>query len=75
MSGDFSLIRSRSTVLLERMLDQLEGKDEFTQFDMNILEKLVKTSVVLETQNAKSGVDTGLRDLSAEDLENAYDGD
>ena len=73
--SDFASLRERSYKLLERMVEELENKSEFTSGDAGVIEKVVKTCVILETQAAKNGTDTGLKDLSAEDLEAAYDGD
>ena len=73
--SDFASLRDRAFKILDRMVDELENKSDFTSSDASVVEKVVKTCVILEVQAAKNGNDTGLKDLSAEDLEAAYDGD
>jgi len=72
--SDFADIRARALQIISRMVEQLEHKDgDFTNFDSQILDKVVKSTILLETQASKTGKETGLKDVSIEDLSSDFD--
>jgi uncharacterized protein YkvS len=71
--SDFASLRDRAFKILDRMVDELENKGEFTAGDAGIVEKVVKTCVILEVQSAKAGRDSGFKEAATEDLESEFE--
>ena len=71
--SDFVGLRERAFQLLDRMIEELENKGEFTSGDAGVIEKVVKTCVILEVQQSKSGKDSGFKDVDSDDLEKDFE--
>ena len=70
----FAEIRKRHIELIERFTAQLENKeDEFTSHDAGILEKMVKGSILLETQSSKTGTENEYKNSELDDLEKEFE--
>ena len=71
--SDFASLRDRAFKILDRMVDELENKSDFTSSDASVVEKVVKTCVILEVQASKTGKDSGFKEAATEDLESEFE--
>lgn len=71
--SDFAGLRAKAMGILERMVEELENKGEFTSSDAAVIEKVVKTCVILETQSSKAGKDSGFKEFATDDLESEFE--
>jgi hypothetical protein len=65
----FAEIRKRHIELIERITTQLENKDDdFNNYDAQILEKMIKGGILLETADSKSGSESEYKNTELDDL-------
>lgn len=70
----FQSMRARASDLIDRMLKQLEEKeDPYSPQEAGVLEKCVKIMDVIDAANGRTGKETGLEKMAVDDLEALFD--
>lgn len=72
--SDFPNMRARAGQLIDRLLNQLEEKsDDLTSQDSAMIEKAVKTILLLTEAEERDGKANPNKGTSTEDLEDEFD--